>query len=72
VKVLGIFCRLWYRDGKGGYLPDLPRTLDYVRETCTLYPELHAFGHWLETQVVPQLPAANAAALRAVAPQARP
>ena len=72
VKVLGIFCRLWYRDGKGGYLPDLPRTLDYVRETCTLYPELHAFGHWLEAQVVPQLPAANAAALRAVAPQARP
>jgi len=72
VKVLGIFCRLWYRDGKGGYLPDLPRTLDYVRETCTLYPELHAFGHWLEARVVPQLPAANAAALGAAAPQARP
>jgi aminoglycoside/choline kinase family phosphotransferase len=63
VKVLGIFCRLWHRDGKAGYLPDLPRTLDYVRETCTLYPELHAFGRWLEARVVPQLPAANAAAL---------
>ena len=34
IKVLGIFCRLWYRDGKPGYLPDLPRTLAYVRETC--------------------------------------
>ena len=24
IKVLGIFCRLWYRDGKAGYLEDLP------------------------------------------------
>ena len=30
IKVLGIFARLWYRDGKSGYLADLPRTLDYV------------------------------------------
>ena len=27
IKVLGIFCRLWYRDGKAGYLTDLPRVL---------------------------------------------
>ena len=26
--------RLWYRDGKAGYLQDLERTLGYVRETC--------------------------------------
>ena len=44
VKVLGIFCRLWYRDGKSGYLADLPRTLDYVRDTCTRYPELQDFS----------------------------
>ena len=37
IKVLGIFCRLWYRDGKPGYLADLPRTLDYVREACARY-----------------------------------
>ena len=66
VKVLGIFCRLWYRDGKPGYLSDLPRTLGYVRETCTLYPELAQLGHFLEAQVVPGLAAANARALATV------
>jgi hypothetical protein len=37
LKVLGIFARLWHRDGKPGYLLDLPRTLDYVRDTCARY-----------------------------------
>ncbi len=32
IKVLGIFCRLYYRDGKSGYLDDLPRVYDYVIE----------------------------------------
>ncbi|MBV9345689.1 MAG: phosphotransferase [Gammaproteobacteria bacterium] len=62
IKVLGIFCRLWYRDGKPGYLGDLPRTLGYVREACTAYPELAAFGAFLERRVAGALPAANAAA----------
>lgn len=43
LKVLGIFCRLWYRDGKRGYLADLPRVWIYVREVASLYPELHDF-----------------------------
>ncbi|MGB6603970.1 MAG: phosphotransferase [Steroidobacteraceae bacterium] len=60
VKVLGIFCRLWYRDGKPGYLPDLPRTLDYVRDSCARYSELAGFGRFLEEQVVAALPRANA------------
>ena len=34
IKVLGIFCRLWHRDGKIGYLADLPLTFDYVRDAC--------------------------------------
>jgi aminoglycoside/choline kinase family phosphotransferase len=59
LKVLGIFCRLWYRDGKCGYLPDLPRTLAYVRESCALYPELASFGQFLEARVVPQLAGAD-------------
>lgn len=63
IKVLGIFCRLWYRDGKSGYLADLPRTFEYVRESCRLYPELADFGRFLEARVAPQLPRANAAAL---------
>jgi len=60
IKVLGIFCRLWYRDGKPGYLPDLPRTLDYVRDTCARYAELTALGSFLEQRVVAPLSRANA------------
>jgi N-acetylmuramate 1-kinase len=66
VKVLGIFCRLWYRDGKSGYLGDLARTFAYVREACVLYPELTDFGRYLEAQVAPRLADANAAALATV------
>jgi N-acetylmuramate 1-kinase len=60
IKVLGIFCRLWYRDGKPGYLADLPRTLDYVRDSCARYPELGACASFLEQRVVPALSGANA------------
>ena len=59
IKVLGIFARLWWRDGKSGYLDDLPLTLDYVRDTVGRYPELREFGHWLERRIVPVLRAAN-------------
>ena len=65
IKVLGIFCRLWYRDGKPGYLADLPRVLAYVRETCTEYAELAALGRLLEERVAPALPRANARVLGA-------
>ena len=40
LKVLGIFVRLYLRDGKDGYLKDLPLTLEYVLEVCKKYPEL--------------------------------
>jgi hypothetical protein len=60
IKVLGIFCRLWYRDGKSSYLADLPRVLAYVRETCGEYPELEALGRLLEQRVAAALPQANA------------
>jgi N-acetylmuramate 1-kinase len=60
IKVLGIFCRLWYRDGKPGYLADLPRTLDYVRETAARYTELQPLAGFIEQRVVAQLPRANA------------
>ena len=39
LKVLGIFCRLWYRDGKAGYLRDLPLVWDYTRRVGLRYPE---------------------------------
>lgn len=44
LKVLGIFARLHYRDGKTEYLADLPRVLGYVLETCERYSELEAIG----------------------------
>jgi hypothetical protein len=51
LKVLGIFARLHYRDGKSGYLGDLPRVLDYTLAVCERYGELAGFGEWLERQV---------------------
>jgi aminoglycoside/choline kinase family phosphotransferase len=59
LKVLGIFCRLWHRDGKIGYLADLPLTFEYVVDACRRYPELVEFGRWLESRIAPLLPAAN-------------
>jgi len=60
IKVLGIFSRLWHRDGKIGYLADLPLTFEYVRDACRRYPELVEFERWLEWRVAPHLPIANA------------
>jgi len=48
LKVLGIFCRLYYRDGKAGYLADLPRVLDYVVSVARLYPALVDFAALIE------------------------
>ncbi len=39
IKVLGIFARLHLRDGKDGYLKDIPLTLKYVLETGCKYEE---------------------------------
>jgi aminoglycoside/choline kinase family phosphotransferase len=41
LKVLGIFARLYHRDGKAAYLEDMPRVLAYLRRTCTRYDALH-------------------------------
>jgi aminoglycoside/choline kinase family phosphotransferase len=51
LKVLGIFCRLWYRDGKPGYLGDLPLVLRYTLEVAGDYPELAPFAAWLQAAV---------------------
>lgn len=40
LKVLGLFCRLHYRDGKAQYLRDLPLVFDYVVTVTSLYPDL--------------------------------
>jgi len=70
LKVLGIFARLWYRDGKPGYLADLDLTLAYVLDACARYPQLRALKDFLERCAVPRLPAANARALAQAAASA--
>lgn len=60
LKVLGIFARLWYRDGKSGYLADLPLTLRYVVQACAQHRELTALGRLLERRAAPELSRANA------------
>ena len=65
LKVLGIFARLWYRDGKSGYLKDLPLTLRYVVDACAGFPQLLPLREFLQHLVVPALPLANARELQA-------
>lgn len=40
IKVLGIFARLYHRDGKDGYLKDMPLVMHYLRKACERYVEL--------------------------------
>jgi aminoglycoside/choline kinase family phosphotransferase len=40
IKVLGIFARLHHRDGKDGYLKDMPLVMEYLYKTCERYIDL--------------------------------
>lgn len=40
IKVLGIFARLCHRDGKDGYLRDMPLVAKYLRAACARYRDL--------------------------------
>jgi N-acetylmuramate 1-kinase len=59
LKVLGIFARLCWRDGKTGYLGDLPRTLAYVQQAARLFPELAEFAGFVDARLAAGLAAAN-------------
>lgn len=48
LKATGIFCRLNYRDGKSGYLNDIPRTMNYVKTVSSKYDELTSFNSFLK------------------------
>lgn len=48
VRVLGQFYRLWYRDGKAGYLADVPTVFRYVIDVAQRYPELRDFADLLQ------------------------
>lgn len=55
LKASGIFARLQLRDGKSGYLADIPRTLGYVRDLAPDYPELCGLGELIANRVFPAL-----------------
>ena len=48
IKVLGIFARLNYRDGKSAYLNDMPRVMAYLRKTCERYLDLRPLARLLD------------------------
>jgi aminoglycoside/choline kinase family phosphotransferase len=63
IKVLGIFARLNYRDGKIQYLKDLPRVLRYAEEAAASYGETAPFAEFLARRVAPAFLAAQERAL---------
>lgn len=55
LKAAGIFARLNHRDGKPGYLPDIPRTLGYIVAIAGRYPELDWLGQFVAERCLPAL-----------------
>ncbi|MEL7310536.1 MAG: phosphotransferase [Pseudomonadota bacterium] len=50
LKAAGIFARLAHRDGKMGYLGDVPRTLGYIIAIGDAYPELRWIAEFIESR----------------------
>lgn len=48
IKVIGLFARLHYRDGKARYLDDLPRFIGYARKVAERYRPLVPFARLLD------------------------
>lgn len=51
LKVLGIFCRLHWRDNKSVYLNDLPLTFQYVLSCLEKYEELRPLFNWVNQYI---------------------
>lgn len=67
LKVAGIFARLNHRDGKPGYLNDIPLTLAYLIQECDGIQGsgrhlMAPFADWLRQRIVPALLAKQPAA----------
>ena len=59
LKASGIFARLYHRDGKTGYLADIPRTLSYIVDLHDQYPELRGLIELIQGQVMTSIDEAN-------------
>ncbi|WOH37190.1 phosphotransferase [Thalassotalea fonticola] len=57
IKASGIFARLYHRDGKQGYLKDIPLTLSYIVDIAGKYPELSWLSHVVKNKVIPNIKA---------------
>ncbi|RPE77250.1 aminoglycoside phosphotransferase family protein [Vulcaniibacterium tengchongense] len=55
LKILGIFCRLHYRDGKSRYIADLPRFVAYLGEVLPRHPDLAPLRELLDARIRPAL-----------------
>jgi aminoglycoside/choline kinase family phosphotransferase len=55
LKAAGIFARLDHRDGKSGYLGDVPRTLGYVVEVARRREQLAPLADFISRRVLPRL-----------------
>jgi aminoglycoside/choline kinase family phosphotransferase len=53
IKAAGIFARLYHRDGKRGYLADIPLTLQYVADIGMKYPQITDFSLWVHRVILP-------------------
>jgi len=54
LKASGIFARLFHRDGKDGYLNDIPLTLNYIAKVVAHYSEMHSLVDLVENKVLPK------------------
>jgi len=46
---------LWHRDGKPGYLADVPRTLEYVAQACARHADLAPLEELVAGRVLPAM-----------------
>jgi aminoglycoside/choline kinase family phosphotransferase len=61
LKILGIFARLHYRDGKSHYLADAPRFIGYLQQVLPRHPQLDCLRQLLDEAVLPALAARDQA-----------
>lgn len=59
LKAAGIFARLLHRDGRSGYLGDIPRTLGYVLDVAAAHDELDFLASFVGERVLPLLEASS-------------
>lgn len=55
LKAAGIFARLFHRDGKDGYLNDIPLTVNYIHQVGSGYSEMRPLLEILDRKVMPHL-----------------